>query len=71
MYRQSYPVIVMEYLEGGDLFQRISTRTVVSETYLAYSFRTAMIALRSIHERGYIHRDLKLDNLMVCPFVNF
>lgn len=62
---RSYPVIVMEMLHGGDLFQKISTRTNVSENYLAYSFKSAILALKSVHEKGYIHRDLKLDNLMV------
>jgi serine/threonine protein kinase len=57
----------MEMLHGGDLFQQISTRTNVSENYLAYSFKSAILALQSVHDKGYIHRDLKLDNLMVCP----
>lgn len=60
-----YPVIVMELLQGGDMFNRISTRSCVTESYLAETFLSAMWALRSIHERGYIHRDLKLDNLML------
>lgn len=55
----------MEMLHGGDLFQQISTRTNISESYLSYSFKSAVLALRSVHEKGYIHRDLKLDNLMV------
>ena len=64
-FRCPYPVIVMELLEGGDMFNRISTRETVTESYLAETFLSAMWALRSIHERGYIHRDLKLDNLML------
>lgn len=64
-FRSPYPVIVMELLEGGDMFNRISTRSTVTEHYLAETFLSAMTALRSIHERGYVHRDLKLDNLML------
>jgi serine/threonine protein kinase len=65
-FRSPYPVIVMELLEGGDMFNRISTRQSVTESFLAETFLSAMWALRSIHERGYVHRDLKLDNLMLC-----
>lgn len=64
-YCSPYPVIVMELLEGGDMFNRISTRSCVTEHYLAETFLSSMWALRSIHERGYVHRDLKLDNLML------
>ena len=64
-FRSPYPVIVMELLEGGDMFNHISTRECVTEHYLAETFLSAMWALRSIHERGYVHRDLKLDNLML------
>lgn len=64
-FQVSYPVIVMELLEGGDMFNHISTRETVTESYLADTFLSAMWALRSIHERGYVHRDLKLDNLML------
>lgn len=61
---EAFPVLVLEMLEGGDLFNLISKRTRVTEHYLATSFLSAMTALRSIHERGYVHRDLKLDNIM-------
>ena len=61
----SYPVIVMELLDGGDMFRHIVSRKNVSENYLSGVFRSVILALRSIHERGYIHRDLKLSNLML------
>jgi len=65
IYDQPYPVIVMEALEGGDLFDRIhSNFTVVSERYLAASFKCIIEALHKIHQKGYLHRDIKLENLM-------
>jgi serine/threonine protein kinase len=54
--RQSYPVIVMEMVEGGDLFDRIANRITVSESFLAVAFRSAMIALKGIHSRNFVHR---------------
>lgn len=59
-----YPVIVMEMLEGGDLFARISTRSSVTENYLAVTFLSMVRALQSLHARNFIHRDLKLG--IVC-----
>jgi serine/threonine protein kinase len=56
----SYPVIVMEMLEGGDLFARISARRDVTENYLAVTFLSMVRALQSLHGRNFIHRDLKL-----------
>lgn len=56
----SYPVIVMEDLKGGDLLHRIDQRArmkqPISERYLAATFKSAMLALDSIHKRHYIHR---------------
>lgn len=60
-----YPVIVMEALQGGDLFDRIHDKGgKVTERYLATAFRGVVEALRDTHNRCFVHRDLKLENLM-------
>ena len=64
MYLEAYPVLVLEMLDGGDLFNRISKRSTVTEQYLAISFMSAMKALQSIHEKRFVHRDLKLENIL-------
>lgn len=69
LYLQSYPVIVMEMVTGGELFHRIKYQVdnnkIPSELYLANMFQSVILALGSIHRRNYIHRDLKLDNLLL------
>jgi serine/threonine protein kinase len=64
-----YPVIVMDFLEGGDLFDaihnRISTGQDITERFIALTFKSAMESLLSIHEKCYLHRDLKLENLVL------
>mmetsp|Transcript_9758 Transcript_9758/g.14714 ORF Transcript_9758/g.14714 Transcript_9758/m.14714 type:complete len:440 (+) Transcript_9758:79-1398(+) len=66
---QSYPVIVMEAVGGGDLFMRIKNRVEnkekISERYLASMFSSTMSALDSFHRRKFIHRDLKTQNLLL------
>jgi serine/threonine protein kinase len=62
-----YPVIVMELLEGGELFQKIYTskdKVVESEQDLVRLFHRIVFAVQSIHDHHYIHRDLKLENMM-------
>lgn len=60
-----YPVIVMEALQGGDLFDRIHDKAgKVTEKYLSTAFRGVVEALHDTHQRCFVHRDLKLENLM-------
>mmetsp|Transcript_18710 Transcript_18710/g.31346 ORF Transcript_18710/g.31346 Transcript_18710/m.31346 type:complete len:281 (+) Transcript_18710:377-1219(+) len=65
----SYPVIVMERLGGGDLLHRIDERAKakkpISEKYLAETFRSVMLAVDCIHKRSYVHRDIKLGNILL------
>ena len=54
--------ITMEYLEGGDLKQRIARG--VSETDAVSYVRQIGSALATIHTVGILHRDLKPGNIM-------
>jgi serine/threonine protein kinase len=53
---KAYPVICMELLEGGDMFERIQMRKTVSEKYIASIFADVIIALDGLHKKGYLHR---------------
>jgi hypothetical protein len=59
----SHAYIVMEYLPGGDLRQRLERPLPPAEA-LGYLRQTAE-ALVALHARGIVHRDLKPDNLML------
>lgn len=66
---RSYPVIVMEMLSGGHLLNRIEASIqkskIPSETDLAIMFGGVVRSLQSLHNRNFIHRDLKLENLIL------
>eukprot|EP00602_Paraphysomonas_sp_CaronLab_P010587 CAMPEP_0185036004 /NCGR_PEP_ID=MMETSP1103-20130426/28324_1 /TAXON_ID=36769 /ORGANISM="Paraphysomonas bandaiensis, Strain Caron Lab Isolate" /LENGTH=542 /DNA_ID=CAMNT_0027573351 /DNA_START=166 /DNA_END=1792 /DNA_ORIENTATION=- len=64
-FKKPYPVIVLEWLEGGALFERIHQRSTVSESQLAKIFSNIIRALDSLHRRGYVHRDIKLENIIL------
>ncbi len=55
--------IAMEYLDGGDLKQRIDKG--LSETEAVRYLKQIASALSKIHEVGILHRDLKPGNIML------
>mmetsp|Transcript_7785 Transcript_7785/g.14902 ORF Transcript_7785/g.14902 Transcript_7785/m.14902 type:complete len:527 (-) Transcript_7785:3970-5550(-) len=57
--------IVLEYVEGGDLFAKIIAAEKFSERYSAVLARKMLTALVYMHEKNIIHRDLKLENIMM------
>ena len=55
--------IAMEYLDGGDLKQRIAEK--ISERDAVRYLKQIAGALAKIHEVGVLHRDLKPGNIML------
>jgi eukaryotic-like serine/threonine-protein kinase len=58
--------LVMEFVEGEDLAQRISRGAIPIDDALALAKQIAS-ALEAAHERGIVHRDLKPANVKVTP----
>jgi len=57
--------IVMELMEGGELYEEIVKRKTFTEKDAAEITRQLCEALLYLHERGIVHRDLKLENLLL------
>jgi DNA helicase-2/ATP-dependent DNA helicase PcrA len=58
------PYIVMEYVEGETLRQKIIARSLAAGDSLDIAIQIAQ-GLSKAHEHGIVHRDLKPENLMI------
>eukprot|EP00444_Apocalathium_aciculiferum_P004401 CAMPEP_0183396352 /NCGR_PEP_ID=MMETSP0370-20130417/9957_1 /TAXON_ID=268820 /ORGANISM="Peridinium aciculiferum, Strain PAER-2" /LENGTH=534 /DNA_ID=CAMNT_0025577127 /DNA_START=10 /DNA_END=1614 /DNA_ORIENTATION=- len=56
--------LVMECMEGGELFDRVTQRKVFSEKDAADASYQMLLAVNYVHSCGIVHRDLKLENFL-------
>lgn len=57
--------IILEYCPRGELFSHIRTHGPMPEHEARVSFRQMVEAVAFCHGRGVVHRDLKLENVVV------
>ncbi|XP_063769240.1 serine/threonine-protein kinase Chk2 isoform X2 [Pseudophryne corroboree] len=63
-YSDDYFYIVLELMEGGELFDRVVTSRLKESTAKLF-FYQILLAVEYLHENGVIHRDLKLENVLL------
>jgi serine/threonine kinase 38 len=57
--------MVMEYLPGGDLMGLLMKEDTFTETATRFYVAELIMAVSTVHSLGYIHRDLKPDNVLL------
>ncbi|XP_034284872.2 serine/threonine-protein kinase Chk2 isoform X1 [Pantherophis guttatus] len=57
--------IVLELMEGGELFDKVQRPARLSERTCKLYFYQMLLAVQYLHKHGIIHRDLKLENVLL------
>ncbi|KAJ0176665.1 hypothetical protein K1T71_007844 [Dendrolimus kikuchii] len=57
--------IILELMEGGELFDKISKQGKLPEKHTRFLFRQMVLAVKYLHSQGITHRDLKPENVLL------
>ena len=62
---EEYMLIIMEYINGENLFSFVKKRRKLSEKLAKFLFRQIILGIEHIHSKNVVHRDIKLENIMI------
>ncbi|CCH41319.1 hypothetical protein BN7_858 [Wickerhamomyces ciferrii] len=57
--------LILEYLDGGELFQHLQQEKFLSETNAAVYLAQMVLGLEHLHKIGIVYRDLKPENCLL------
>ncbi|GCC28763.1 hypothetical protein chiPu_0007197 [Chiloscyllium punctatum] len=56
---------VMDYIPGGDMMSLLIRMGVFPESLARFYIAELTLAIESVHKMGFIHRDIKPDNILI------
>jgi serine/threonine protein kinase len=62
---RNYLYIVMEYVRGGDFLTQLAKYGRFNEATARFYIAELCIAVAYLHDHGVVHRDIKLDNILL------
>ncbi|KAM9324117.1 NUAK family SNF1-like kinase 1 [Gastrophryne carolinensis] len=63
-------IIVMEYASNGELYDFINNKHQIPESEARRFFRQIVSAVHYCHKNGVVHRDIKLENILLDENLN-
>jgi len=61
----NYLYLIMEFLPGGDLMTMLIKYDTFSDDVTRFYMAECVLAIDAIHRLGFIHRDIKPDNILI------
>ncbi|GAB0087193.1 NIM1 [Sergentomyia squamirostris] len=57
--------LVTEFISGGELYHRLINEGPIQEQQASKLFRQLLSAVRHMHNLGFVHRDIKAENVLL------
>ncbi|KAI8053003.1 serine/threonine-protein kinase orb6 [Syncephalis plumigaleata] len=61
----NYLYLIMEFLPGGDLMTMLIKYDTFTDDVTRFYMAECVLAIEAIHRLGFIHRDIKPDNILI------